>query len=140
MMDTMIKEKGITFKELEKIIFQRSCEVSRKYTKELLEEYDKHLMETRDKSYCRHKGQRKTIIKTIYGEVEYHRAIYEIKESGVEKRFVYLLDETLDLENIGMISTYLTEHLVAGITEISYRECAKKVSETTGQSISAMGV
>lgn len=140
MMNTMIKENGITFKELERIIFQRSCETSRKYTKELLEGYDRELMEKRDKSYYRHKGQRKTTIKTIYGEVEYHRAIYEVQEPLKEKRYVYLLDETLELENIGMISTYLTEQLVAGITEMSYRECAKKVSEMTGQSISAMGV
>lgn len=140
MMDTMIKENGITFKELEKIIFQRSCEASRKYTKELLEGYDRQLMEKRDKSYYRHKGRRKMTIKTIYGEVEYHRAIYEIQEVNAQKRYIYLLDETLELENIGMISTYLTEQLVAGITEMSYRECAKKVSEMTGQSISAMGV
>ncbi|MDR2889419.1 MAG: ISLre2 family transposase [Lachnospiraceae bacterium] len=139
-MDTMIKENGFTFKELEKIIFQRSCEASRKYTKELLEEYDRQLMEKRDKRYYRHKGKRKTTIKTIYGEVEYHRAIYEIQKPEVGKRYVYLLDETLELENIGTISTYLTEHLVSGITEMSYRECAKKVSEMTGQSISAMGV
>lgn len=34
----------------------------------------------------------------------------------------------------------LAEQLVSGITEMSYWECAKKVSEMTSQSISAMGV
>ena len=34
----------------------------------------------------------------------------------------------------------MTEQLVAGITELSYRSCAEKVSATTGQYISAMGV
>ena len=34
----------------------------------------------------------------------------------------------------------MAELLVKGITELSYRECATKVSEMTGQTISAMGV
>ena len=34
----------------------------------------------------------------------------------------------------------MAEQLVLGITEMSYRECASKVSDMTGQSISAMGV
>ena len=34
----------------------------------------------------------------------------------------------------------MAELLVKGITELSYRECASKVSEMTGQAISAMGV
>ncbi len=46
-------------------------------------------------------------------------------EDGI-RHFVYLLDENLDLGNVGLISTNLTELLVKGITELSYRECAKK--------------
>lgn len=34
----------------------------------------------------------------------------------------------------------MAELLVKGITELSYRECARQVSEMTGQTISAMGV
>lgn len=34
----------------------------------------------------------------------------------------------------------MAELPVKGITELSYRECAAKVSEMTGQTISAMGV
>lgn len=37
MMDTIIKENGITFKELEKNIFQWVCEMGRTYTAELLQ-------------------------------------------------------------------------------------------------------
>lgn len=62
-----------------------------------------------------------------------------IEEDGT-KRFVYLLDETLELDHVGLISTNMAELLVKGITELSYRECATKVSEMTGQTISAMGV
>ena len=62
-----------------------------------------------------------------------------MNEDG-SKRFVYLLDEMLELDNVGLISTNMAELLVSGITEMSYRECAAKVSQMTGQTISAMGV
>ena len=55
------------------------------------------------------------------------------------KHYVYLLEETLELNRVGLISTNISEQLVKGITELFYRECAAKVSEKTGQSISAMG-
>ena len=140
MMDTMIKENGVTFKELEKNIFAWICQIGQNFTKEFLERYDQMLMKQRDKSYYRHKGLRQTTIKTVYGEVTYQRAVYEASNEDGTKRFVYLLDETLELDNVGLISTNMAELLVSGITEMSYRECAAKVSQMTGQGISAMGV
>jgi hypothetical protein len=116
------------------------CEMGQNFYQELLEKYDCYLRDNRDKSVYRHKGLKRTTIKTVYGEVVYSRAIYEVTDDGGTKRYVYLLDETLELENVGLISANLAEQLVSGITEMSYRECAKKVSEMTGQSISAMGV
>jgi hypothetical protein len=136
----MINENGLTFKELEQNIFRSICEAGQRFTTQLLESYDKQLMEGRDKAVYRHKGLRETTVKTVFGEVTYKRAIYEkASDSGI-KSFVYLLDEMLELKNVGLISTNLAEKLVEGITELSYRQCAKKVTEMTGQSISAMGV
>ena len=108
--------------------------------KEFLERYDRMLMEDRDKKKYRNKGARQTTVKTVYGEVTYQRMVYEVIEEDGTKRFVYLLDETLELDHVGLISTNMAELLVKGITELSYRECATKVSEMTGQTISAMGV
>lgn len=121
-------------------IYKWICEIGQNFTKEFLERYDQMLMQERDKTRYRHKGLRKTTIKTVYGEVTYHRAVYEVIEEDGMKHFVYLLDETLELENIGLISTNMAELLVKGITEQSYRACAAQVSEMTGQTISAMGV
>ena len=139
-MKTMIAENGVTFKELEKNIFAWACQIAQNFNKEFLEKYDRMLMQQRDKAYYRHKGLRQTTIKTVYGEVTYQRAVYEAPNEDGTKRFVYLLDETLELDNVGLISTNMAELLVSGITEMSYRECAAKVSQMTGQSISAMGV
>ena len=139
-MKSMIKENGVTFKDLEKNIFAWICQIGREFTREFLERYDQMLMKERDKEKYRHKGTRKTTIKTVYGEVTYYRVVYEVKEEDGSRHFVYLLDETLELENVGLISTNMAELLVKGITELSYRECAAKASEMTGQTVSAMGV
>ncbi len=140
MMSSIIKENGVTFKELEKNIYAWVCQIGREFTKEFLERYDRMLMEGRDKKKYRNKGARQTTVKTVYGEVTYQRIVYEVTEEDGTRRFVYLLDETLDLDHVGLISTNLSELLVKGITELSYRECALQVSEMTGQTISAMGV
>ena len=140
MMESMIKQDGISFKELEGEIFRNICELGRQMTKEILEAYDQELMEHRDRKAYRHKGYRQTTIKTVYGEVTYTRAVYETMDAYGTKRYVSLLDETLELENVGLISENYAGMLVAGITEMSYRACAEKASRMTGQSISAMGV
>lgn len=139
-MNTMITENEITFKEIEKKIYEEICALGQECTTKILEGYDHYLMESRDKTAYRHKGYKHTTVKTVYGEVEYKRAVYEVlREDGI-KEHVFLLDEQLKIEGVGLISQNLAEKLVSGITELSYRECAKKVSETTGQTISAMGV
>ena len=140
MMDTIINEKLLTFKDIEKKIFEYACEMAREMTRELLEKYDRDLMVGRDKNAYRSKGKRHTTVKTIYGEVEYDRNVYEVKRDDGTHEFVYLLDEQLKIERVGLISQYLAEQLVAGITEQSYRDCAEEISRTTGQSISPMGV
>ena len=139
-MNTMIKEKAITFKELEQKVFKDICKIGQECTRDFLEQYDHVLRSERDKAKYRHKGYRKTVIKTVYGEVEYRRAVYEVTEEDGYKHFVYLLDEMLELEHVGFISTNMAELMVKSVTEMSYRECAAKVTEMTGQSISAMGV
>lgn len=140
MMKSIIAENGVTFKELEKNIYSWICQIGRQFTSEFLERYDRMLMEGRDRKKYRHKGLRQTTVKTVYGEVTYHRAVYEAAEEDGFKHYIYLLDETLQLGNVGLISTNMAELLVKGITQMSYRECAAKASEMTGQTISAMGV
>lgn len=139
-MNTMLNENELTFKGIETEIFKQVCEWGQNITKEILEKYDQYLMETRDKAAYRNKGLRTTTIKTVYGEVTYDRRVYEvIREDGL-KEYVYLLDEQLHIPGVGLISQNMADQLVAGITEMSYRACAAKVTQMTGQSISAMGV
>ena len=76
-METMIKQAGISFKELEQEIFRKICETGRQITVKILEEYDQYLMTSRDRKTYRNKGKRQTTIKTVYGEVTYSRTVYE---------------------------------------------------------------
>lgn len=105
MMSLMITENGVTFKELEKNIYAWTCEIGRQFTQEFLERYDRMLMEGRDKKKYRNKGTRRTTVKTVYSEVSYQRAVYEVTEEDGIRRFVYLLDETMELSRVGLIST-----------------------------------
>ena len=83
--NNILSEKNISFNEIEKKIFMTACEWAQKLTKYLLESIDKELAESRDKKEYRSKGKRKTTIKTVYGEVEYSRHVYETKTEAGEK-------------------------------------------------------
>lgn len=139
-MNTIVEENLISFKELEQKVFKYVCELGREITQIVLEAYDKELASTRDTRQYRDKGKRKTTIKTVYGEVEYSRRVYQtILEDG-KKAHVYLLDQAMHMDKIGLISTNLAEKLAMTVTESPYRVTADIVSSTCGQSISAGGV
>lgn len=92
-------------------------------------------MKSRDKELLRNKGHRKTCIKTLMGEVEYSRAVYQVMDNECEKKFVYLLDEYVGFENIGFISANLVERIADNICETSYGQTAKNISSLTRQTI-----
>lgn len=139
-MSTILNDKPVSIKSLEQEVFKFFCEQACDYTKNILEERDKYIMVHRDKSRYRHKGMRKTSLKTVYGEVEFQRTLYQCTNEEGLTDFVYLLDEELGLNGLGLISPNLAEQMVNRITEMSYRECSKSITEMTGQSISPMGV
>lgn len=139
MMNTIVEEKGLTFKELEQKIFNYVCDLAVSMTKIMLEEYDRELHAERDTKRYRDKGCRKTTIKTVYGDVTYHRHVYETKTEEGGKAYIYLLDQSISIDKIGLISTNLVEKVVSCVTENSYRVTADTITETCRQSISHGG-
>jgi len=139
-MNLMVDEAGLTFKTIEKEIYRLICEAGRELTKEILEQYDNHLHAKRNRKEFRDKGRRRSTIKTVYGEVSYDRHVYQTRDEFGTNHCVYLLDENLDLNKIGLISENYIELMISSITEMSYRNCAQKISETTGLTISHTGV
>ena len=138
-MKSIVEEKLVSFKTLEQKVFAYVCELGRDITRTMLEGYDKELAEGRDKSLYRDKGRRGTTIKTVYGEVAYSRRVYQTKLPGGQNAYVYLLDEAMHMDKIGMISTNLAEKIAMTVTEAPYRVTAETISSTCGQSISHGG-
>ena len=58
MMNLIVADNLVSFKELEQKIFYYVCELGREITRVLLESYDKELEEGRDKKVYRGKGSR----------------------------------------------------------------------------------
>lgn len=139
-MNTIVEEKIISFKELEQKVFKYVCELGCEITQIILESYDKELAASRDTRQYRDKGSRKTSIKTVYGDVEYWRRVYRTSLEDGEKAYVYLLDEAMQMDKIGLISTNLAEKIAMTVTESPYRVTADTISSTCGQGISAGGV
>ena len=107
MTDAIVKENKISFKTVEQKIFEEACKHACEYTKKILEDYDDVLSKDRDTSKYRNKGKRKTSIRTVYGDVEYERRVYQTRLRDGTKAHVYLLDEQMGMEKIGLISTNL---------------------------------
>lgn len=139
MMEVIIKDKSISFKDLEQNIFKYICQCGCEMARTILEDYDKELEKSRDKKAYRHKGTRKTSIKTVFGEVAYARTVYKHVNEDGKTEWIYLLDEALAMDKIGLISTNLAEKIAETITKESYRGTADVVSQTTGQVISHGG-
>ena len=140
MMKSIVEEKLVSFKELEQKIFNYVCELGREITRLMLESYDVELASSRDTRQYRDKGKRKTTIKTVYGEVEYRRRVYQTTLEDGRIACVYLLDKAMQMDKIGLISTNLAEKIAMTVTESPYRVTADIISSICGQSISAGGV
>jgi len=138
-MNMILHENTIDFNSLERKIYEYGCSVACDILKDCFQKLDTMLMKSRDKAIYRHKGHRKTCIKTLMGEVEFSRAVYEVTGDENGKKFIYLLDETLNFDTIGLISTNLAEKIVENACITSFKNTAKNISTLTGQKISHTG-
>jgi hypothetical protein len=139
MINTILQENVMSFKEFEQKVFSVICELARNLTTEVLAKYDQELANSRDTKKYRDKGVRKSSIKTVYGSVGYSRRVYKhINEEG-KTEYIFLLDEAMKMDKIGLISTNLAEKVVEAVTQLSYRATANDVSSMTGQTISHGG-
>ncbi len=125
-------ENDVKFIELEKQIYKLVCELGCSILKQILENQDNELMIHRDKKEYRHKGYRTNTIKTVMGEVTYNRAIYK-----KDNKYIYLLDEIVNIETIGKLSSNLAEIMLKTVVNTtSYRKGATEIQSTTNETIS----
>lgn len=132
----ILTENKVNFNSLEQEIFKLCCNLGCELLRNVLVSYDEELMLSRDRTQYRHKGKRKTVLKTLMGEVEYERAVYQHKNCDGKKEHIFLLDKALELDTFGFISSLLSEKIAEQSCNMAYRKAAKSVSEMTGQTIS----
>ncbi len=124
--------ENVKFNELERKIYTLVCELGCEIMKQILETQDNQIMVNRNKKEYRHKGYRKNTIKTVMGEIEYKRAMY-IKDN----KTIYLLDDTIEIDTIGKLSSNLVEIMLKTVVNTtSYRKGANEIKNTTNEVIS----
>lgn len=134
------KSEVKNFSGLVREIYRIVLGVGRELLKTALEQLDDEVLAGRDTARYRCKGFQKTCIKTIMGAVEYKRRVY-VDEAAVEgKHCVYLLDQELEMDKVGLVSEEVCQIAATAVCETTYRGAAELISETTGLAISAQGV
>jgi len=140
MYNLSLNDKGISFNDLEKKIYEYVCEEACRLMKEVLTYLDRRLMDERDTKVYRNKGLRHTCVKTIMGDVEFERRLYKFKTDDGKEAHKFLLDEYLQMDTIGHISSTLVEKIVDNITNVSYRNTSNNIKDLTNQEISHTAV
>ena len=134
------KENITNFSDLAKAAFQYSLAFGRELVRRIVEERDAELRERRDTSRYVNKGKRKTCLKTLLGDVEFERTVYVDKSVPEGQHCVFLLDEDLGIDTVGLVSPDACEAIANAICETTYRGAAQMLSETTGLTLSPQGV
>lgn len=137
-MDMLSNEK-INFKSLEEKTFKEMMKLGREIIQDELRLLDKLIKDYRDKEIFVPKDFQATTIKTKLGEIPIARRRYKMVIDGKVK-WIYLLDELLEINDFGLYSQGIVEMVTREITKKSYRETAKTISEDTDNTISHTAV
>ncbi|WP_394871504.1 ISLre2 family transposase [Clostridium butyricum] len=140
MHDSSLNDNGFTFKALEQIIYKNACDEACNALREILELLDEKLLNERDTKIYRNKGRKQTCLRTIMGNVEYSRRIYEFNLEDGKKATKFLLDEYLGMDTIGNVSINLVETILTNVSEMSFRKTSENIKKSCNQDISAQGV
>lgn len=131
----ILSNEKINFNSLEEKIYKEMMELGRKIIQDELRMIDSLILKYRDTELFKPKDFQLTTIKTKLGEVPIARRRYKIEINGKNK-YVYLLDELLEINEFGLYSQSIIEMITREITKKSYRETAKTISEDTENTIS----
>ena len=134
------KENISDFSDLAKAAFEYSLAFGRELVRRIVEERDAELRAERDTARYVNKGKRKTCLKTLLGDVEFERTVYVDKSVPEGQHCVFLLDEDLGIETVGLVSPDACEAIANAICETTYRGAAQMLSEMTGLTLSPQGV
>lgn len=135
----MLSNEKVNFKSLEENTFKEMMKLGRKIIQDELRIMDKLIKKYRDSDTFEIKDMQSTTLKTRLGEIPIARRRYKMVIHGTVK-WIYLLDELLEMNEFGLYSQSIVEMVAREITKKSYRETAKTISEDTDNSISHTAV
>jgi len=134
------KSKAESFSELEQYCYQAGLQMAKELMKRTLEELDSELMQKRDHSRYRSKGLSATCIRTLMGDVAYRRHVYVDRACVEGTHCVYLLDSTLGMRKIGLVSENVCKIIAGTVCESTYRATAEQLGNLTGLQISHQAI
>ena len=135
----IISNNKINFNDLEEKTFKYVMKLGRIVIQNELRMLDDTIKKYRDKNVFEVKDFQTTTIKTRLGEIEISRRRYKMKVNETIK-YVYLLDELMQMNESGQYSQSIIEMILREITKKSYRETAKTISEDTDNTITHTAV
>lgn len=135
----ILSNEKINFNSLEENTFKEMMKLGRIIIQEELRMIDKLILKYRDAEVFKPKDFQSTTLKTKLGEIPISRRRYKMVINGKIK-YIYLLDELLEMNEFGLYSQTIVEMITREITKKSYRETAKTISQDTDNTISYTAV
>lgn len=128
-----VMQGDLNFEQLEKLLWKSTLELFQHVMVEVLEKLDQKLMENRDKSRFVNKEKNPRSVQSLVGSIDFERRYYWDTE---EHRWLYLLDEALELEAEKTIGPGLLQLAVTWATKgPSYRDARDRLTDLFGAQV-----
>ena len=123
----------LNFGQLEELLWNSTLDLFQHVMVEVLEQFDQKLMKNRDKGRFENKEKNPRSVQTMVGSIDFDRRYYWDTE---EHRWIYLLDEALELEAEKTIGPGLLQLAVTWATKgPSYRDARDRLTDLFGAQV-----
>ena len=129
-----------SFSELVLTVLEQLMKIGQEIVSDVLRQRDMELLMERDVSRFRCKGFRATSVKTRLGVIAFQRRVYVDAKAEGGKRCVFLLDEDMDIDAVGLVEKELCQQAATLACMTSYRKAAEIFTKTCAVSVSAKGI
>ena len=119
------KSNIASFSELVLVVLEELMKIGREIVSGVLRQRDTQLLMERDVRRFRCKGLRTTSVKTRLGVIEFQRRVYVDARAEGGKRCVFLLDEDMNIDAVGLVEKELCQQAAALACMTSYRNAAE---------------
>ena len=134
------KSNLTNFSELVLAVLEQLMKIGQEIVSGVLRQRDTELLMERDASRFRCKGFRATSVKTRLGVIAFQRRVYVDAKAENGKRHVFLLDEEMNIDAIGLMEKELCQQAATLACMTSYRNAAEIFTRACAVSASAKGI